>query len=160
MVLRIVGKQGEKLGEIEMTEEDEQWLRRRPGAPEHVPWGCSTRLGRAGLGALRAGLCRVGNAGWAGGAGLRAARWGNGLLGRWEGGGAGQLGRFGLAAWAGAVVGRTAGAHCWTRWAAGTRWWVVRAEWARGERHQVGQQEGKGAQTSVGLGNKIGPRAG
>ena len=30
----------------------------------------------------------------------------------------------------------------------------------RGEGRQVGQQEGKGAQTSVGLGNKIGPRTG
>ncbi|AQK40405.1 hypothetical protein ZEAMMB73_Zm00001d023928 [Zea mays] len=36
MVLRIVGKEGEKLGEREMAGEAEQGLRRRSGAPEHM----------------------------------------------------------------------------------------------------------------------------
>jgi hypothetical protein len=47
MVLRIMGKEGEKLGERETVGEDEQGLRRRSGAPEHASWGCSARLGRA-----------------------------------------------------------------------------------------------------------------
>ena len=63
MVLRIVGKEGEKLGEREMAGEDEQGLRRRSGVPEHVSWGCSARLGRAGWagGVARAGPSSAGS---------------------------------------------------------------------------------------------------
>jgi hypothetical protein len=62
MVLRIMGKEGEKLGERETVGEDEQGLRRRSGAPEHASWGCSARLGRAAQAAQGRGGATLGQA--------------------------------------------------------------------------------------------------
>jgi hypothetical protein len=85
MVLRIVGKQGEKLGEREMAGEDEQGLWRRPVAPKHARRATGARLGGE-------------MACWAAGEGMAQGSWAD-LAWRPEQGRACALGGLGRGAW-------------------------------------------------------------